>query len=192
MPTIPLDLSPIVQLTRDQFYRLCAANPDHKLERNAHGELIVMSPTGGETGYRNAGLIGQAYIWNNKTQLGIVFDSSTGFALPQGGDRSPDVAWIPTEKWQALSPEERQSFLPLCPDFVIELLSPSDTWRQGQTKMTEYQENGCRLGWLLDPKQKRVAIYRPDRPVEILDSPTTLSGETVMPGFDLEVTFLWL
>ncbi|MEB3160343.1 MAG: Uma2 family endonuclease [Synechocystis sp.] len=191
MAAITLDLSSITQLTREQFYRLCAANPDHKLERNAHGELIVMSPTGGETGFRNASLIGQVYVWNRQTQLGMVFDSSTGFSLPQGGDRSPDVAWIPTEKWTALTPEQRQGFLPLCPDFVIELLSPSDSWNQGQTKMAEYQANGCCLGWLLDPKQKRVAIYRPGQPMEILNSPQTLSGESVLPGFELDVTFLW-
>ncbi|MGA1623802.1 MAG: Uma2 family endonuclease [Synechocystis sp.] len=191
MTTIPLDLSPIVQLTRDQFYRLCAANPDHKLERNAHGEVIVLSPTGGETGFRNFNLAGQLFVWNQTTKLGIAFDSSTGFSLPEGGDRSPDVAWIPTEKWETLTPEERQGFLSLCPDFVIELLSRSDSWHQGQAKMAEYQANGCRLGWLLDPKQKRVAIYRLDQPVEILSSPSTLSGETILPGFELDVAFLW-
>jgi Uma2 family endonuclease len=191
MAVIPLDLSPIADLTRDQFYRLCAANPDHKLERNAHGELIVMSPTGGETGFRNSNLTAQVFNWNRQTQLGMVFDSSTGFALPQGGDRSPDVAWIPTEKWEALTQEERQSFLPLCPDFVIELLSPSDSWNQGKAKMAEYQDNGCRLGWLLDPKNKQVAIYRLGQPVEILKAPATLSGETVLPGFELDVRFLW-
>ncbi len=191
MTTIPLDLSPIVQLTRDQFYRLCAANPDHKLERNANGALIVMSPTGGETGNRNFNLAGQLFIWNKTTQLGIAFDSSTGFALPNGGDRSPDVAWIPTAKWGALTSEERQGFLPLCPDFVIELLSPSDSWNQGQAKMAEYQDNGCRLGWLLDPQHKRVAIYRPDQPVEILEAPAVLSGEAVLPEFELDALFLW-
>ncbi|MEB3162688.1 MAG: Uma2 family endonuclease, partial [Prochlorothrix sp.] len=110
---------------------------------------------------------------------------------PQGGDRSPDVAWIPLEKWQALTPEQRRGFLPLCPDFVIELLSPSDSWTQGQAKMEEYRDNGCRLGWLLDPKHKRVAIYRPDRPVELLQAPAVLSGETVLPGFELDLAFLW-
>ncbi|MEY2984042.1 MAG: hypothetical protein RLZZ568_659 [Cyanobacteriota bacterium] len=191
MAAIPLDLSPIAELTREQFYRLCTANPDHKLERNAHGELIVMSPTGGETGFRNFTLAGQLFVWNQTTKLGIAFDSSTGFSLPNGGDRSPDVAWIPREKWAILSPEERQGFLPLCPDFVIELLSPSDAWQQGHAKMAEYQANGCRLGWLLDPKQKRVAIYRLDQPVEILDAPATLSGEAVLPSFELDATFLW-
>ena len=191
MIALPLDLSPIVLLTRDQFYRLCAANPDHKLERNAHGELIVMAPTGGETGFRNANLNAQVFNWNRQAQLGMVFDSSTGFALPKGGDRSPDVAWIAKEKWEALTQEERQSFLPLCPDFVIELLSPSDSWNQGKAKMAEYQDNGCRLGWLIDPKNKQVAIYRLGQPVEIVKTPATLSGEAVLPGFELDVRFLW-
>ncbi len=186
-----LDLSPIVTLTRTEFHKLCAANPDLKLERSAKGELIVVSPTGGETGNRNSELTSEVVVWNRQHQTGKVFDSSTGFALPKGGDRSPDVAWIPLEKWDALTPEQRQSFLPLCPDFVIELLSPSDSWNDGQKKMAEYRDNGCRLGWLLDPKTKRVAIYRPDQPVEILQAPDQLSGEDVLLGFVLDVRFLW-
>lgn len=191
MSSFTLDLSPIVTLTREQFHKLCAANSDMKLERSAKGELIVMSPTGGETGNRNSDLNFQVALWNRQRQLGKTFDSSTGFALPQGGDRSPDVAWIPLEKWNALTPEQRRGFLPLCPDFVIELLSPSDSWKEGQRKMEEYQQNGCRLGWLLDPKHEQVAIYRPGQPVEILNAPATLSGEEVLPGFVLDVRFLW-
>ncbi|NCJ06957.1 Uma2 family endonuclease [Synechococcales cyanobacterium C] len=126
MTSFVLDLSPIVTLTRAEFQKLCAANPDMKLERSASGELIVMSPTGGETGNRNSELTAEVVVWNKQSQLGKTFDSSTGFALPQGGDRCPDVAWIPLVKWEALTPEERRSFLPLCPDFVIELLSSSD------------------------------------------------------------------
>jgi Uma2 family endonuclease len=191
MSSFTLDLSPIVTLTREQFHKLCAANSDMKLERSAKGELIVMSPTGGETGNRNSDLNFQVALWNRQRQLGKTFDSSTGFALPQGGDRSPDVAWIPLEKWNALTPEQRRGFLPLCPDFVIELLSPSDSWKEGQRKMEEYQQNGCRLGWLLDPKHEQVAIYRPGQPVEIMNAPATLSGEEVLPGFVLDVRFLW-
>ena len=191
MTAFVLDLSPIINLTREQFYRICEANPDRNLERSSTGELIVMAPTGGETGYRNSGLNFQVFSWNQKSKRGIVFDSSTGFSLPQGGDRSPDVSWIPLEKWDSLTPEQRKGFLPLCPDFVIELLSPSDSWKLGQAKMEEYQANGCRLGWLLDPKNKRVGIYRGDRPVEILNSPDKLSGENVLVGFELDVRFLW-
>jgi Uma2 family endonuclease len=189
---VSLDLSPLLTLSRTDFQTLCAANPDRKLERTAQGNLIVMAPTGGETGYRNFSLLGQLYLWTSRhPQAGIAFDSSTGFALLLGGDRSPDLSWITLEKWQALTPEQRRGFLPLCPDFAVELLSPSDSWHQGQLKMEEYRDNGCRLGWLLDPKSGRVAIYRPDRPVEILQAPTTLSGEEVLPGFVLEVAFLW-
>jgi Uma2 family endonuclease len=191
MTSFVLDLSPIVTLTRAEFHKLCAANPDMKLERSARGELIVMSPTGGETGNRNSELTAEVVVWNKQSQLGKTFDSSTGFAFPQGGDRSPDVAWIPLAKWEALTPEERRGFLPLCPDFVIELLSPSDAWSQGQKKMEEYRENGCRLGWLLDPKNKRAGIYRLGQPVEILAAPDILSGEDVLPGLVLDARFLW-
>ncbi len=191
MATITLDLSPIVTLTRAEFRKLCAANPEMKLERSPQGELIVMSPTGGETGNWNSGINGELYLWNRQGQTGKTFDSSTGFELPQGSDRSPDVAWIPIDRWNSLTPEQRRGFLPLCPDFIIELLSPSDTWKQGQLKMEEYRNNGCRLGWLIDPKGKRVAIYRPDRPVEISLAPPTLSGEDVLVGFVLDLGFFW-
>jgi Uma2 family endonuclease len=185
MTAFTLDLSPIVQLTRAEFKKLCVANPDMRLERSAQGELIVMPPTGGETGHWNSKINGELYLWDREAQLGKCFDSSTGFSLPNGGDRSPDAAWIPNHKWQALTPEERQSFLPLCPDFVLELLSPSDSWQQGQQKMEEYLSNGCRLGWLIDPKHNRVAIYRQDQPVEIVEITSILSGEDVLPGFRL-------
>ncbi|PLS68267.1 MAG: hypothetical protein CV045_08800, partial [Cyanobacteria bacterium M5B4] len=157
----------------------------------AKGELIVMSPTGGETGKSNAELITDLVIWNRSTKLGLVFDSSTGFALPNGADRSPDVAWIKLERWQSLTMEERRGFIPLCPDFVIELLSYSDSWGATQKKMNEYQENGCRLGWLIDPQNKRVAIYRSNKPIEVLSAPASLSGEDVLPGFVLDLQFLW-
>lgn len=187
MTALTIDLSPIMQLTRTEFYKLCAANPDMKLERSPQGELIVMAPTGGETGSRNSDITTDLNLWNRQSKLGKCFDSSTGFSLPNGGDRSPDAAWIPIERWDALTPEEKQGFLPLCPDFVIELLSPSDSWKQGQQKMAEYMENGCRLGWLIDPKNKRVAIYRQGKPIEIMETPTKLSGEDVLPGFVLNI-----
>ncbi len=191
MTTITLDLSSITTLNREQFRQLCAANPEIKLERNAKGELIIMAPTGGEMGNWNSEIIGELYLWNKQEKTGKVFDSSTGFSLPQGSDRSPDAAWISQAKWDALTPEQRQGFLPLCPDFAVELLSPSDSWHQGTIKMAEYQANGLRLGWLLDPKSKRVGIYRLNRPVEILEAPDFLSGEDVLIGFTLDVRFLW-
>ena len=181
-----IDLSPVITLTREDFVKLCAANPEMKLERTAKGELIVMSPTGGETGIFNSDLNGELYLWNRELKLGKVFDSSTGFSLPKGSDRSPDAAWISLAKWESLTTEQRKGFLPLCPEFLIELLSPSDSWKQGEVKMQEYMDNGCLLGWLIDPKHKRVAIYRQGQPVEILDNPKTLDGENVLPNFVLQ------
>jgi Uma2 family endonuclease len=186
-----LNLNPIIRLSDDQFYALCANNPELKLERTAAGDLVIMSPTGGETGKRNSNLNFELALWNRQTKLGVVFDSSTGFKLPNGADRSPDAAWIPQARWDALTPEQRRRFLPLCPDFVIELLSPSDTWEDLQIKMAEYQANGARLGWLIDPEIKRVAIYRSMPPVEVQQRPVTLSGENVLPGFRLNLNNIW-
>ena len=191
MNTVTLNLNPIIKLTPDQFYQLCAANPDLQLERNAEGELIVMPPTGGETGKRNSSINAQLWLWNQKTQLGEVFDSSTGFTLPNKADRSPDVAWLEKSRWLALTSAQREKFIPLCPDFVVELRSASDALKPLQNKMKEYQENGAKLGWLIDPKNQRVEIYRPDQEVEILENPTTLSGENILPGFILDLTSIW-
>ena len=186
-----IDLSSVITLTREDFVKLCAANPEMKLERTAKGELIVMSPTGGETGSFNSELNYELVAWNRSApmsqNIGKTFDSSTGFSLPKGSDRSPDAAWIPLSKWESLTPEQRRGFLPICPEFLIELLSPSDSWRQWLIKMEEYMDNGCLLGWLIDPKHKRVAIYRQGQPVEILDNPQILSGENVLPNFVLEI-----
>jgi Uma2 family endonuclease len=191
MAVLTLNLSSISDVSRLQFRQIAADNPEMRLERSKQGHLIIMAPTGGETGNRNFDLIGQLYLWNHTNQLGKAFDSSTGFELPNGGDRSPNVSWIPLEKWEALTPEERQGFLPLCPDFAIELMSRSDSWPQTQAKMMEYMESGCRLGWLIDPKGKRVAIYRLGQSPEILTAPDVLSGEDVLPGFSLDAKFLW-
>ncbi|MFW6315928.1 MAG: Uma2 family endonuclease [Cyanobacteriota bacterium] len=191
MTVTTLNLKPIAKLTKEQFYTLCAANPDIRLELNTKGELIIMSPTGGETSAWNSKLIAALVNWNEQTGLGETFDSSGGFSLPNGAQRSPDAAWIPLEKWNALTLEEKRGFLPLCPDFVIELLSPSDSWKQGRNKMEEYMENGCRLGWLIEPQNKRVAIYRAKQAVEIVEAPTYLSGEGVLDGFTLNVAKIW-
>ncbi len=187
-----LNFDPIMKLGPDQFQALCAANPEVKLELNASGELVIMSPTGGETGAWNAEINADLVIWNRQAQRGKMFDSSTGFSLPNGAQRSPDAAWIPFEKWNALTPEQKRGFLPLCPDFVMELLSPSDSWIQGIEKMEEYLENGCRLGWLIDPRGKRVAIYRTGKPVEIIKSPPSLSGEDVLEALFINIEALWV
>lgn len=191
MTAITLNLNSIIKLTSEQFYQLCEEHPELKLERNANGELIVMPPTGGETGKSNSKLNLQVGIWNEQTQLGEVFDSSTGFTLPNGADRSPDVSWVEKSRWSALTPEQREKFIPLCPDFVIEFLSPSDSVKKTQEKMQEYIENGCRLGWMINRKKREVEIYRPGQEVEILQSPLTLSGEDVLPGFVLNLQKIW-
>ncbi|MGY2880790.1 Uma2 family endonuclease [Thermostichus sp. OS-CIW-28] len=191
MAALTLNLSPLITLSRADFIRLCAANPELKLERTAQGELVIMSPIGGETGNLNFEIAGEVYVWNRQSGRGKSFDSSTGFSLPSGSDRSPDLAWIPIEKWEALDPSVRQGFLPLCPDFVVEILSPTDSWIQTQAKMQEYMDNGCRLGWLLDPKAKRVMIYRQGQAPELVEDPETLSGEDVLPGFTLPIRKIW-
>lgn len=180
-----------IKMTDDQFFQLCQDNENLEFERNANGDLIIMSPAGGETGNCNAGITAQLWVWNEQSKLGKVFDSSTGFKLPNGADRSPDSAWIPLERWQQLTAAERQKFLPLCPDFVIELLSPSDSLKVTQQKMQEYLDNGTRLGWLIIPKSRKVERYRPDREIEVLDSPDRVSGETVLPGFILNLESIW-
>ncbi len=191
MAALTINLNSISNLSRSQFRQIANDNPDMKLERNKQGNLIVMAPTGGETGSFNFDLIGQLYLWNRTNQAGKAFDSSTGFELPEGGDRSPDVAWIRLDKWAALTQEQRRGFLPLCPDFALELMSRSDSWVQTQAKMVEYMESGCQLGWLLDPKGNRAVIYRVGKPPELLTAPDSLSGEDVLPGFVLDTKFLW-
>ena len=178
-------------LTHEQFVQLALANRDLQLERTATGELIVMPPTGSETGNRNLDIEGQLWLWNRQTKLGQAFNSSTGFNLPNGADRSPDAAWVRQERWDALTPEQKKGFAPLCPDFVVELRSESDNMEPLRAKMREYIENGARLGWLIDRKNKKVEIYRQDQDVEVLNNPNTLSGEEVLPGFDLDLTEVW-
>jgi Uma2 family endonuclease len=188
MTALILDLHPAIELTDEQFEQICSANGDLRLERTAAGELIVMPPTGGDTGRRNLGLSAQLWNWNQQSSLGIAFDSSTGFTLPNGAIRSPDASWVKLDRWQALTPLQRRKFIPLCPDFAIELGSPTDELRETQAKMQEYLANGLRLGWLLNPKAKQVEIYRLGQPVEILQNPASLSGESVLPGFVLDLT----
>jgi Uma2 family endonuclease len=172
-----------VELTDEQFYRLCRANDELRFERTAKGELVIMSPVGGVSGNREAGLIGRVWLWNEETNLGKVFSSSTIFRLPKGGDRSPDVAWVRLDRWNALTLEEQEKFPPICPDFVIELRSRTDSLESLREKMQEYLNSGLRLGWLINPQDQQVEIYRRDQPTETLGFPVTLSGEDVLPGF---------
>ena len=178
-------------LTSQQFYELCRANPDWKLERTATGDLVIMAPTGGETGKKNANLLIRLGIWNEQFQLGVVFDSSTGFHLPNGADLSPDVAWVKLERWEALTSNQREKFPPLAPDFVIELMSPTDKLKLAQKKMQEYLDNGVKLGWLFNRKAKQVEIYRLGKPKEVLEQPKELLGETVLPNFVLKLDSFW-
>lgn len=181
-----------LQVTAEQFEAIALANPDLRLERTATGELLMAPPTGGETGRRNMKLAYFLVKWiEEEGGSGIPFDSSTGFRLPNGADRSPDAAWIQADRWATLSPEQREGFVPLCPDFVIELRSKTDSLAKLQSKMQEYRENGTQLGWLIDPQTRRVEIYRSQQPVEVLQNPPTLSGETVLPGFSLTLSRLW-
>ena len=192
MNAITLNLSPIIELTDEQFFKLASSHRDLRIERNSKGELIIMPPTGGRTGKRNFSLLGQLWAWvENNSALGVGFDSSTEFNLPNGGDRSPDAAWIQLERWNALTEEEQEGFPPICPDFVIELRSRTDDIKPLQDKMQEYIASGLRLGWLIDPKNKKVEIYRQGRDVEVLQSPATLSGEDVLPGFVLNLEPIW-
>ena len=184
LPT-PFKLS--IDLTDEQFFNLCQRNRDYRFERTKSGELVIMSPTGSETGNYNGKLTQRLFNWTDTNDLGIAFDSSTGFKLPNGGDRSPDVSWVKRERWEALTPEQKKKFAPICPDFVVELRSETDSLKDLQLKMREYIDNGARLGWLIDRKNKRVEIYRPQQEVEIIQSPTHLSGEDVLPGFILDL-----
>lgn len=173
--------------TQQEFEALAASYPELRMELTSEGKLIIVPPAGGESGRRNADLTADLVIWNRGTQAGVVFDSSTGFILPNGADRSPDAAWVERARWEALSQQQREKYLPLCPDFVIELLSRTDSLVETQEKMREYLDNGARLGWLINPRRKQVEMYRPGQEVEILDNPASVSGEPVLPGFTLDL-----
>jgi Uma2 family endonuclease len=184
---LPPTLELTIDLTDEQFFELCQKNRDYRFERTASGDLLIMPPTGSDTGRRNIKVSAQLEVWNQKNNLGVAFDSSAGFKLPNGADRSPDASWVKRERWEALTPEQQEKFAPLCPDFVVELRSKSDSLKELQKKMQEYIANGTRLGWLIDRKNQRVEIYRQGQDVEIIQSPNTLSGEDVLPGFVLDL-----
>jgi Uma2 family endonuclease len=188
MTTLPLQVDlKHVHLTDEQFYQLCISNPELNIERSAQDVLLLMSPVGGESGYREADFIIDLGIWNRQTRLGITFSSSTIFKLPGGGDRSPDAAWIELSRWNALTPEQQQKFPPIAPDFVLELRSRTDALAMLREKMQEYMASGVRLAWLVNPQEQQVEIYRLGQDPEVRDLPTHLSGEAVLPGFMLEI-----
>lgn len=179
------------QLTDEQFFAFCQENRELRFERTPDGEIIIMSPIGGETGNKNIKIAARLELLNEEAGLGVSFDSSTGFVLPSGAMRSPDLAWVRLDRWQALSEEEKEKFPPLCPDFVIELRSKTDSLKTLQKKMQEWIDNGCYLAWLIDVHEQKVHIYRPEKKVEMIDSfNSKLSGEYILPGFELDLKIL--
>ena len=186
-----LQMSPAIEMTDEQFFDFCQQNRDYRIERTAQGEVMIMPPTGSETGNRNFDLIVQLGLWTRQNKTGIEFDSFTGFTLPNGAIKSSDAAWIRLEKWHSLPPEQQQKFAPICPDFVVEIRSPIDNLKRLQDKLQDYIENGALLAWLIDRKQQQVYIYRPHQPVECLTQPTTLSEESLLPGFVLDLSTIW-
>ena len=180
-----------VRLTAAQFEQLCADNRDLRLELTSRGELIVMPPAGSKTGLRNARLNRSLGNWADIDGAGVCFDSSTGFTLPNGAKYSPDSSWMKRHRWDALTNKEQEGFAPLCPDFVIELRSHSDSLSQLQNKMREYIENGAQLAWLIDPLKRQVCIYGPTHDVGVLDDPESVSGDPLLPGFTLQMAQLW-
>ncbi|NJN81880.1 MAG: Uma2 family endonuclease [Caldilineaceae bacterium] len=184
---IPEDLA----MTDEFFYEFCRANPALRVERSPQGEIIVISPTGGETGSRNSKLIMLLNVWSSQSGTGVVFDSSTGFILLSGAIRSPDASWVRRGRLAKLTAEQKRGFLPLCPDFVVELRAPTDRLLDLQEKMVEYIENGAQLGWLIDPAARTVYEYRPDSTPAALLDPATVSGDPVLSGFLLDLSQLW-
>jgi Uma2 family endonuclease len=183
-----LDVSGIVlRLTHEQFEQLCQNNPDRAFELTKSGELEIVAPTGGESSRAESKLITRLTNWSEQTGLGETFSSSGAFILPNGAERCADAAWVELSRWEALTLEQRKKFIPLAPDFVIELRSETDRLAKLREKMEEYRDNGVRLGWLIDPQKRQVEIYRLGRDVEILEAPTSLSGEDVLPGFVLDL-----
>lgn len=178
-------------LTDEQFESLCRNHPELNLELSAEGELIIVPPTLPYTGEKNADLTTEVSIWARKDKTGVVFDSSSLFTFPNGAKRSPDVSWVLRERWESLPESELRRFSRIVPDFVIELLSISDSLKTLKKKMAEYIENGVRLGWLIDPEERKVHIYRANEEVEILDNPATVSGEDVLKGFNLDLNQIW-
>lgn len=188
---LPMRVRLAAPLGDDDLFELCAANRELHIERTSDGELVIMAPTGGETGRRNFDLIGQFAAWVRRDGTGVGFESSTGFLLPNGAERAPDLAWVRSARWNALTESQRRRFPPLCPDFVVELRSPSDVLGEQQAKLEEYMTCGACLGWLIDPEPRRVYVYRPGRPVAVLDHASELRGDPELPGLVLDLRPIW-
>jgi Uma2 family endonuclease len=188
---VVIRLQPVFDVTEDKFFEFCQLNAEWRIERTAQGEVLIMPPTGGETGSRETKLSTQLTNWAEQDGTGVAFGSSTGFDLPNGATRSPDASWVERSRLEMLTTEQKKKFLPLCPDFVIELRSPSDRLDDLKEKMQEYIDNGARLGWLLDPISRRVYVYLPGSPVECLDNPQNISADPVLPGFKLDLARAW-
>ena len=181
-----------LKLDDQTFEKIVKANPEWNFEQTAGGELVVVPPTGGTSGNRNSNLSYQLEGWNLASDAGRTFDSNTMFVLPNGAKRMPDASWVKRDRWEVLTTQQRDGYPPLCPDFVVELRSPTDSLEQLQAKMQEYMDNGARLGWLINPQDKQVEIYRPGQEVEVLRSPTSLSGEDVLPSFVLSLQRIFI
>ena len=190
-PPLVVRFRPVVEMTEDQFFDFCQLNRDLRIERDARGDLIIMPPTGLGTGGRNAEITMQLRVWAKRDGTGATFDSSAGYRLPNGAVRSPDGSWVRKERLEELTEEQVKKFAPLCPDFVIELRSPSDSLSVTKDKMEEYIANGARLGWLIDPSGRKVYVYRPGAPAEELDNPDAISGEPLLRGFTLDLREVW-
>lgn len=188
---VVLHWPPSVHLVNEQFFDFCQANKELRIERTAQGDCEIMAPAGGETGWRNLSLAAQLYMWAERDGSGVAFDSSTGFTLPNGAIRSPDVSWVKRTRLAALTPQQKQRFLPLCPDFIIELRSPSDSIKTLQDKMQEYIENGASLGWLIDSESQQVLVFQPQVSIVSLDKPEFLSADGLLAGFRLELQKIW-
>ena len=190
-PGMLVRLRPALCPTEDDFYEFCRINADLRIERNADGGITIMEPAGWGTGTKNARITSQLTVWAIADGTGEAGDSSTGYRLPNGAVREPDASWVSNERLAATTPEERLKFLPLCPDFAIELSSPTDRLGNLKAKMAEYVANGAKLGWLIDPIQRQVFVYRPGSEVETLDAPDEVSGEPLLKGFRLRTEQLW-
>ncbi|MEZ5424859.1 MAG: Uma2 family endonuclease [Pyrinomonadaceae bacterium] len=186
-----LRFSPFLEMTDEQFFEFCQANRDVRIERNSEGEIIIMPPTGWDTGDKNSEINFQLRLWTKKDGTGKCVDSSSGYVLSNGAVVSPDASWISLERLETISPEKRRKFLPLAPDFVIELRSKSDVLSNLKEKMEQYIENGVSLGWLIDPTENKIYVYQPDREIEILENPKEISGEPILEGFVLNLEEIW-
>jgi Uma2 family endonuclease len=187
VPPLTVQIEPVLDLTLDQLFELCRINGDLRIERTAQGDLEIMPPAGGASSHRGSKLTARLDGWAEADGTGIAFDSSAGFVLPNGAVRSPDASWVRRERLAGLSPQEKEKFLPLCPDFVVELRSPTDPLAAAEAKMREYMDNGVLHGWLIDPEARRVHIYRKGGEVEVLVNPASIAGDPVLPGFSLRL-----